>query len=180
MDRFPFRFCPCCGAEGIDLLRGHEFRCPSCGFIYFHNVASAVGAIVVHGDSFLCLVRAKEPRRGKLCLPGGFVDPGEGAEEALRRECLEETALEISGIAFIGGYHNVYEYAGVPYRTCDFFFTATAAPGSAVDGSGFPAVKLDLSESLEARWSRIEELDMDEIAFPSMRRALGDWRASLG
>jgi len=180
MHRFPFRFCPSCGAEGIDLLRGHEFRCPACGFVYFHNVAAAVGAIIIHGESLLCLVRANEPARGKVGLPGGFVDPGESAEEALRRECLEETGLEISGIALVGGYPNLYEFAGVPYLTCDFFFTAAVAPGSALDISGFPAVRLDLSEALEARWTRIEALDFGAVAFPSMRRALRDWKTSLG
>jgi NAD+ diphosphatase len=176
MPSFPFRYCPACGADGIGLRRGHEFGCSRCGFIYFHNVASAVGAIIRHQDSLLCLVRALEPGRGKICLPGGFVDPGESAEQALRRECREEVSLEIEEIEFFSSYPNLYEYSGVPYRTCDFFFTATAASGSALDGRGFPDAKPDPRETLEARWTRIDLLDTEEIAFPSIRSAIRDWK----
>lgn len=180
MDRFPFRFCPSCGAEGIEFLGGYQFSCRSCGFVYFHSVAAAVGAFIVHRGSLLCLVRAKEPMRGKLGLPGGFVDPGESAEEALRRECLEEIGLEIGGISLVGGYPNGYDYAGVPYRTCDFYYAASAAPDSALDDSGYPALRIELSEVQEARWTAIADLDMDMVAFPSMRRALGEWKAGRG
>jgi NAD+ diphosphatase len=177
MAAFPFRFCPSCGEEGIEFLSGREFRCPGCGFAYFHNVASAVGAVILHRGSILCLVRAKDPGRGKIGLPGGFVDPGEAAEEALRRECREEVGLEIADIGLIGGYPNLYEYSGVPYRTCDFFFAASAAPGSALDASGYPAVAADPEEVLATRWTEAGGLMPEEFAFPSMRRAMLDWKA---
>lgn len=176
---FPFRFCPSCGSGGIELRRGHEFRCPVCGFAYFHNVATAVGAIVRHGDSILCLVRAKDPGRGKVGLPGGFVDPGEGAEEALRRECMEEASLRIESLRFLGSYPNDYEYKGVPYKTCDIFFSAEAAAGTPLGDDGFPATAADPSEAACLRWTPISELDEGEFAFPSMARAIRDWKSGL-
>jgi ADP-ribose pyrophosphatase YjhB (NUDIX family) len=45
-------------------------------------------------------VRAKEPAKGKLALPGGFVNPDEGAFEGLRRECLEEISWDPGPEAF--------------------------------------------------------------------------------
>lgn len=45
--------------------------------------------------AFLGVVRANEPGRGGLALPGGYVDKGERAETATSREVLEETGLII-------------------------------------------------------------------------------------
>jgi 8-oxo-dGTP diphosphatase len=46
------------------------------------------------GETRVLLVeRGNEPYRGRLALPGGFVDPGETAEQAARRELEEETGI---------------------------------------------------------------------------------------
>lgn len=180
MAHFPFGVCPSCGSRGITLLRGHEFSCPDCGFDYYHNVATAVGAIIRHGDSILCLVRAKDPGRGRVGLPGGFVDPGESAEEALRRECMEEVSLRIDGLRYLGSYPNDYVFKGVPYKTCDLFFAAQVPPETPLGPDGHPTVLADPEEAIRPRWTAIRDLDEGDFAFVSMKRALRDWRASLG
>lgn len=38
-------------------------------------------------------------------VPGGFVDPGENPEEAMRREFLEETGFEAETWKYLGSYH---------------------------------------------------------------------------
>ena len=76
----PFRFCPSCGRAGGEWHGGREFRCPACGFRFFQNVAAACGVLVSHQSRILFVERAKEPAKGLLGLPGGFVDPGEGVE----------------------------------------------------------------------------------------------------
>jgi ADP-ribose pyrophosphatase len=38
-------------------------------------------------------------------VPGGFVDPGENLEEAMRREFLEETGFEAETWKYLGPYH---------------------------------------------------------------------------
>lgn len=57
------------------------------------RVGSAV--VVVHGDTVLLGVRAKEPNRGKWILPGGKINPFESINDAAQREIREETGLEI-------------------------------------------------------------------------------------
>ncbi len=89
----PFRFCPACGVEGGDFLLSREYHCPACGFRYFHNVATAAGIVAKRAGKYLFVVRAAEPAKGKLGLPGGFVDPGERVEDALRREILRHACL---------------------------------------------------------------------------------------
>lgn len=41
----------------------------------------------------LLVERGHEPYRGMLALPGGFVEPGETAEQGARRELAEETGI---------------------------------------------------------------------------------------
>ncbi len=54
-----------------------------------------VGGIIFHGDQVLLIKRGSEPSLGQWSIPGGAVHVGETLEEALRREILEETHLEV-------------------------------------------------------------------------------------
>ena len=71
-----FRHCPRCAAPSDP--GANPFRCGACGLTYYFNAAAAVAALITrdYGDVLL-IRRAKDPARGKLALPGGFVDIGE-------------------------------------------------------------------------------------------------------
>lgn len=49
------------------------------------------------------LVERARPPHG-VALPGGFVDRGERAEAAARREALEETGLDVTLVCLLGVY----------------------------------------------------------------------------
>lgn len=93
-----FHYCPQCGKKALK-GDGRRIACSTCGFVFYFNTASAVAGIVQKDDSVLLVTRAKEPQKGKLDLPGGFVDHQETAEHALQREIREELniGLPISG-----------------------------------------------------------------------------------
>ena len=55
-----------------------------------------VGAVIWYGDQVLLVQRGKEPDIGTWSLPGGAQELGETLEQAVRREVLEETGIEIS------------------------------------------------------------------------------------
>jgi ADP-ribose pyrophosphatase YjhB (NUDIX family) len=166
-----FVFCPrCCARQPDDRPRdaNRPFRCSACGFTLYFNAASAVAVLIGRGDGKVLFTRrAKEPARGKLGMPGGFVDAGESAEEALAREVREETGLEVCELRYVGSHANLYAYGDVTYTTVDLFFTASAADPDA-------ARALDGVESLV--WSDPLTIDLEEIAFESMREALRAYR----
>lgn len=71
--------------------------------LYKHMTLGARCAVIADGRVLLV-------RHGYVAgwqLPGGGVDPGETAEEAARREVLEETGFEITGpMRLFGLYHS--------------------------------------------------------------------------
>ncbi|HVY69418.1 MAG TPA: NUDIX domain-containing protein, partial [Verrucomicrobiae bacterium] len=97
-----FRHCPRCAAEVSPTPGGNQIACSACGLVYYFNPAVAVAALIRNEqDEILFIRRAKDPARGKLAAPGGFVDFGETAEEALRREVREEVNLELESIFYL-------------------------------------------------------------------------------
>lgn len=164
-----FRFCPACASSAISFENNKVFRCPECGFVYYHNTAAATGCIICVPDknAVVFLARAKDPALGKLDFPGGFVDPGEDALEGLRRECREELGWEAPpGFSFLASFPNVYPYKGITYRTCDLFFTIS------VPGLTEKDFRLEESEIASVRFVDPRTLDFDDLAFDSTRRAL--------
>ena len=65
-----------------------------------------VGLVIRRGRSILLYRRTKMPEAGHWNIPGGKVDHLESAEDAGRRETLEETGLTIGEMRFLC----VYEY----------------------------------------------------------------------
>ena len=59
------------------------------------RIRRAVRAIVLDPDDRILLVRFSFPSRDVWATPGGGIDEGESAEEAIRRELGEETGLEV-------------------------------------------------------------------------------------
>ena len=56
---------------------------------------AGVGAIIIDGDRVLLVERGREPLKGEWSLPGGAVECGETIRQAVRREVMEETGLEV-------------------------------------------------------------------------------------
>ncbi|MER5969676.1 NUDIX domain-containing protein [Streptomyces sp. NPDC002055] len=95
-DREPFSHCSSCGAAhapGADWPR----QCPACGAIAYRNpLPVAVALLPVRGADGTALTvirRTIDPGRGRIALPGGFIDHGEDWRDAVVRELYEETGI---------------------------------------------------------------------------------------
>src|SRR4029077_12061020 len=111
-----FEFCPRCAEPRPATAHHIPSRCARCGFLYYFNPAIASAAFIRGEDGRVLFIRrAKDPGRGMLSIPGGFVDIGETAEEGLRRELREEVNLEVTALEFLCTQPNVYHYQGVTY-----------------------------------------------------------------
>lgn len=159
-----FRFCPRCGTES--LTTGEvPFRCDQCDFTFFFGPVSAVGGIIPDDQGRLLLLRrARDPGKGKLGLPGGFVDAGESAEEALRREISEEVQLEVTECRLLVTFPNQYAYKGFVAPVLDLFFICQADTSQRLE--------LDTDEVHSAHWHYCDEKTLDQMAFESNRLAI--------
>jgi 8-oxo-dGTP diphosphatase len=54
-----------------------------------------VGALILEDGKILLVERGKEPLKGFWSIPGGIVETGEKLVEAIRREVVEETGLDV-------------------------------------------------------------------------------------
>lgn len=118
-----FVYCPKCGAKTFVERNEKAKQCTTCGFVYYFNPSSAVACFIRNAaDELLLVRRAKDPAKGTLDLPGGFVDMHESAEEAAHREVKEETGLDITECRYLFSIPNLYMYSGFEVHTVDMFF----------------------------------------------------------
>jgi len=165
----PFNYCPACGSGDIFFGDMKKVGCRDCSFTYYHNVAAAVAAILQYDKKIVLIERAKEPGKGKLDLSGGFVDPNESAEEAIKREIKEELKIDLREPQYLGSYPNIYKYEGVIYHTCDLFFYCK------IDALPTDFDKTEIEELILINPFEIPD---DKIAFESVKIGLGIFKSS--
>ena len=171
-----FNLCPMCGSKKIVNQGNRKWICDDCGFELYCNVAAAVGIVIYDKDyNVLFEIRAKEPKKGKACLPGGFVDFDESAEAAIKRELCEELGIRIETFEYLCSYPNIYEYKNLEYRTCDIFFAARIA--DEYDGMNeyikhLRPEKGEVSDLAVFRVKTKEDIEKIPLAFESANKTL--------
>ena len=148
--------------------------CETCGWVDYRNPRIVVGSVVSWtpadatdggGEPRLLLCRrAIAPRRGFWTLPAGFMETGETARDAARREAREEACCEIAIDALLAVYDVVH------VQQVQLMFRAALAEPVFAAGP----------ESLEVGLFAWDEIPWDELAFPSVHWALHQWREARG
>ncbi|MHB1458676.1 MAG: NUDIX hydrolase [Armatimonadota bacterium] len=115
----------------------------------------SVAAIIIENDCILLIRRGREPSKGKWSIPGGRVEWGEPLIDAVKREVLEETGLQIE-VENVAGVYDLIIPAGdeieYHYVIIDYYATNVGGELAADD------------DASEARWVPITELESCDLA----------------
>jgi len=160
-----FLYCPVCGSPHFEINNEKSKHCPQCGFIYYFNSCAATVAFIVNNQSELLVCRrAKEPAKGTLDLPGGFIDMYETGEEGIIREVREETGLTVNHTQYLFSLPNTYLYSDFLVHTLDLFFLCT------VEDESTPLMAFD--DVAESQWMPIEEVNPAFFGLNSVRQGV--------
>ena len=159
-----FGYCPICGSKHFETNNEKSKRCENCGFVYYANPSSATAAFIVNEKNELLVVRrGKEPAKGTLDLPGGFVDMDETAEEGMRREVREETGLDVREMKYLFSVPNIYRYSGIDIHTLDMFYLCRLKGEIEVKAA---------DDASECFWLPISDIHSEQFGLRSIRQAL--------
>ena len=158
------KFCPRCGSPNFPATGSRSFQCADCSFNYYVNASAAVAVLLFNPEGELLLTRrAIEPHKGKLDLPGGFIDPMETAEQAARREIQEELGIEIHSLKYFCSFPNEYIFSGYSVFTLDLAFLAKTEQLGSMKA-------MDDISSFE--FYKPHDVDLDELPSISMKNII--------
>lgn len=153
------RFCGACGGPTHPEPVERALKCGRCGLIVYPSVLPAVIVAVTDGGRLLLARNAHSAFR-HFSLIAGFVEVGETAEQAVRREVLEEVGLRVRNVRYV---------ASQPWG-----FSQSLMLGFTAGLDGPADIRLQESELSEARWFTRGEVPKNDstssIAFDLMER----------
>src|SRR3984885_9996719 len=128
-----------------------------CWFVLYDNPKIVVGSVARWGGKILMCRRAIDPRRGFWTLPAGYLELNESTRAGAEREAWEEARAKIAIESLLAVY-DITRLSQVQliYRARLVDPAVSAGP-----------------ESLEVALFGWDQIPWDDIAFPSVRWALG-------
>ena len=162
-----YKFCSICGSR-LKKRKDGNLACVRCDFVNYRNARPTVSALVLHGNKLLLTKRAGAPFKGWWDFPGGFVDRGESAESAIKRELWEETGLRSDVPKFFGTYPGTYVFGPDHFHVLNISYLIHSPSGRLL-------ARDDVAES---RWFSRKELPK-KIAFDSQQKLIKDFLKNL-
>jgi ADP-ribose pyrophosphatase YjhB (NUDIX family) len=87
-------YCSYCGHK-FEAQQSWPRQCHKCLQTSYKNPLPVSVVLLPIDRGLLVVRRGIEPGKGRLALPGGFIDSGETWQQAGKRELLEETGIDI-------------------------------------------------------------------------------------
>lgn len=158
------RYCTDCGNLTTQ-QKNNLFVCTE-GHENFLDPSPAAVTYILNGDQVLFGYRSIEPHKGGLNIAGGFMEPGESAEEATLREVKEEFNIDVDIIGYLRSYGVDYANSNKPVL-CIVFIARykgdTIIPGDDMSG-GEPVWRsiynLPTADELAWKWQLEAQKDL--------------------
>jgi len=160
------RFCGRCATPTEPAADDRSMRCPACGLSAFPRLAPAMITLVTRGadgpDQEALLARGVQFRMRMYSCLAGFVEPGEGLEEAVAREVREEVGITVGDVRYQGSQPWPFPHSLM------IGFRARYESGD---------LELDPTEIVDAAWYRRDDLPTIPPPISIARRLIDDWLA---
>lgn len=153
------RYCGRCGQPTRKDPSERSMRCDACGLAFYPRISPAIIVLVRRGREAL-LARSVRFATGFYSTLAGFVEPGESLEETLRREVLEEVAIDVQNIRYFGSQ---------PWP-----FPHSLMVGFVADYAG-GEIQPDPSEIADARWFSPDDLPLVPPKLSIARQLIDAW-----
>lgn len=165
-----FKFCPKCKGD-LKREKVNMYLCLSCGFEWYQNPIPCNGVILENQKGEILLIRRKwPPHKGKLDVPGGFVDLNENLEESVKREVKEELGVSIKNLKFFKSTNpDRYLFQGVNFHTMCFIYI-----GKIEDSKKLKA----LDDVGELVFFKKDKIPFEEIGFKSIAKVIREYITS--
>jgi NAD+ diphosphatase len=138
------RFCGACGKPTEPHPSERARVCAACGLEHYPRIAPAV-IVAVSKDDQILLGRGPQFPPGIYSVLAGFVEPGESLEQAVHREVLEETGIEVEDVRYFGSQPWPFPHSLM------LGFKARHRAGE---------IRVDGVELTDARWFHRDEMPM--------------------
>jgi 8-oxo-dGTP diphosphatase len=120
--------------------------------------------IVRDGRVLLCKVKSKD----NWFFPGGHVEFGETAEEALDRELKEEIGANLKGISFVGVCENTFQFLGKEHQEVNLVFEAQ------IENNKGEKIAV-LEDHMEFDWFPADELESVNVLPEKLKNEFSIW-----
>lgn len=148
-------FCGRCGERTVHSETERMMYCPHCGNMIYPEIHPSVIVAIFHGEKLLVTRYSpahKEVSNGHLfnapvheALVAGYIETGETAEEAVKREVMEEVGLEVKNIRF--------------YKDTPWPFSGSLLFAFLCEVDGDPTIRIEESELASAVFKSREEME---------------------
>jgi NAD+ diphosphatase len=149
------RFCGKCGSPTEMKIGGYKRVCTKCQHMQFPRTDPVVIMLTVDVENDRCLLgRSHHFQEGMYSCLAGFVEPGETMENAVRRETVEESGIEVGRMR----YHASQPWPMPHSLMIGFYAEATST-----------AITIDPQEMSDVRWFTRDEVRTMLGAGPDVR-----------
>lgn len=158
-------YCPHCGGTLTQYDDDTHGKCNDCDQIWHKTPPPSTVALCIRNNTLLLTKRAIDPHKGEWDFPGGFIKPGESAEDTMGREIEEELGVRPTKMTLASTSSNPsYQYLNESLKPLDIVFL--------VD---LPDVDLHPADDVaETKWFPLNE-PLPTLAFGHMKQVIEEF-----